>query len=382
MKAITNGKIVTPNGIIEDKVLIFNERIHDISNEIPQNVQIIDAHGLYVCPGLIDVHIHGYHNIETMDTGSRLDEMSRYLAQNGVTAFLPTTMTMAKDDIYQALDNIADYMKHPLPGASILGTHLEGPFVNGTYKGAQTETYILKPDFSFIKPYQDIIKIITYAPEMDDHFIFTKKILKDTNIVLSIGHSAATYATVKEVLAYGVDHFTHLFNAMLPLNHREPGVVGAGLNSSSYVECIADMIHVNKEIYQIILKCKEKKEIVLITDCMRAGGMPEGTYDLGGQLATVKNGAVRLKNGTLAGSILKLNQAVRNFYQNTTLTFDEAIHLASLNPARSIKMDKQKGSLQIGKDADIALFDENMNCFGTFVMGQIVYKLFYAGTSF
>ena len=246
--------------------------------------------------------------------------------------------------------------------------------INEKYKGAQNPKYIYKPSFDFIKDYTDIIKVISYSPEEDKDFEFTKQVKKETDIVLSICHSDASYSTGKEAKDLGVTNITHLFNGMTPLNHRNPGVVGLGLMSDMYCELIADKIHINKELFQFVINSKGKDKLVLITDSMRAGCMPDGEYDLGGQTVYVKDNYARIASGSLAGSVLTLNKAVYNFKENTNLNIYEAINLASLNPAKSIKVDYKKGSLEIGKDADIAIFNENMDCLATIVEGDTIYN--------
>ena len=378
MKAIINGKLVTPKGILRNKVLVFNERIKEFRDNVPTNCHVIDAKGMYVTPGLIDVHVHGSCGADTMDqTVEAIKLISQGIAKNGVTSFLPTTMTMSREDIYGALDIVRECMNKTLNGAKVLGAHLEGPFINAIYKGAQPERYIIKPSYDFIKEYTDVIKLVTYAPEMDDNYSFTKEVKEKTDITLSIGHTNATYNQAKQAFACGCSHVTHLFNAMTPLNHREPGVVGAALTSDVFTELIADTIHVNQELFQFILDNKGKDKMILITDSMRAGCMKDGKYDLGGQEVIVKDGAARLSSGTLAGSVLTLNKAIYNFFQNTDATFDEVIHMGTLNPATSIGVSDFKGSLEIEKDADIAIFDEEMNCYLSIVEGREVYYTLY-----
>lgn len=375
MKAIINGKLVTPNGIIENKVLIFNETIQRIQDEVPTDCSVIDAKGMYIAPGLIDVHVHGSCGADTMDqTVEAIELISAGVVKNGVTSFLPTTMTMSPAHIYGALDKVRECMNQPLNGAKVLGAHMEGPFINAIYKGAQPEQFIIKPSYEFIQDYTDVIKLVSYAPEMDENYSFTKEVKEKTDITLSMGHTNATYNQAKEAFACGCSHVTHLFNAMTPLNHREPGVVGAALTSDVFTELIADTIHVNKQLFQFVLDNKGKQKMVLITDSMRAGCMKDGQYDLGGQAVFVKDGAARLESGNLAGSVLTLNKAIYNFCQNTNATLDEVIHMASLNPATSIGVADRKGSLEIGKDADIAIFDEEMNCYLSIVEGREVYN--------
>lgn len=378
MKAIINGKLVTLNGVIENKVLVFNETIQHIQTEVPIDCDVIDAKGMYIAPGLIDVHVHGSCGADTMDqTTEAIKLMSAGIAKNGVTSFLPTTMTMSPKDIYGALDVVRECMGQSLNGAKVLGTHMEGPFINMIYKGAQPEQYIIKPSYQFIKDYTDVIRLVSYAPEMDEDYSFIKEVKEKTDITLSIGHTNATYDQTKEAFSLGCSHVTHLFNAMTPLNHREPGVVGASLTSDVFTELIADTIHVNKHLFQFVLDNKGKEKIVLITDSMRAGCMKDGQYDLGGQPVVVKDGVARLESGNLAGSVLTLNKAIYNFLQNTNATVAEVIHMASLNPATSIGVSDRKGSLEIGKDADIAIFDEEMNCYLSIVEGREVYNQLY-----
>ncbi|MDE5977544.1 MAG: N-acetylglucosamine-6-phosphate deacetylase [Turicibacter sp.] len=378
MKAIINGKLVLEEGILEHKVLCFNEKILSIQEDVPQGYEVIDAKELYVSPGLIDVHIHGSGGFDIMDqTQEAIEMIGTSLAKNGVTSFLATTMTMSMDDIYRALTMIRQCMNRSLKGARVLGAHLEGPFINPKYKGAQSACHIKKPSYHLIKDYTDVIKLITYAPEMDEQGAFIKEIKAKTDIALSAGHTDATYVQMKEAVALGCHQVTHLFNAMSPLHHREAGVVGAALMSDVFTELIADNIHVSPDIFPFILDNKGKDKIILVTDCMRAGGMFNGTYELGGQTVHVEGGMARLENGVLAGSVLTLNQAVYHFLTATHATLSEVIHMASLNPAISIGIAHCKGSLAIGKDADIAIFDEEMNCYLSLVEGRIVYNKLY-----
>lgn len=375
MKAIINGKIIQKNDILENKVLLFDEKVLDVCEVVPKDCEIIDAKGMYISPGLIDIHVHGSNGSDTMDDNDdAIPNISKSLCKNGVTSYLPTTMTMDKLDIYKAFDRIKAAMKSSVGGARVLGAHMEGPFINIKYKGAQNPNFIVKPSYNFVKDYIDSIKIISYAPEMDDDFSFTEEIKEKSDTTLSICHTQCTYEMGKKYVEKGVSNITHLFNAMTPLNHREPGVVGLALMTDVYCELIADKIHVNKDLFQFVLKTKGKDKIILITDCMRAGCMKDGEYDLGGQTVIVKDNAARLESGALAGSVLTLNKAIHNFFENTDLKINEVIQLASLNPAKSINVDNRKGSLEIGKDADIAIFDEDMNCHLTIVEGQIVYN--------
>lgn len=375
MKAIINGKILLRNEILEGKNIIFDDKIINITDEIPKDCEIIDANNNFVSPGLIDIHIHGNMGKDTMEgTDEAIDTISKSIARHGVTSYLPTTMTMDEESIIKALESIKRGMNRNIKGAKVIGAHLEGPFINKIYKGAQNGSYIVNPSYELVKKYEDVIKVITYAPEEDKNLEFTKDIKRNTNIVLSIGHSAATFIEARDAIRLGASNITHTFNGMTGLNHRDPGVVGAALTTDTYCEFICDTIHITKDLFQFILDSKTKDKVVLITDSMEAGGLEDGTYSLGGQAVIVKDGAARLESGSLAGSVSSLNSMVRNFYKNTNLKLNEAVHLASLNPARSIGIDEYKGSLDIGKDADIAIFDENLNCKMTISNGEIIFK--------
>ena len=373
--AIINGKIVLPTEVVE-KVLVFEDgKITDILEQVPNDAKILDAHGHYVAPGFVDVHIHGSMGADAMDEDPEsVRIIAEGIAKYGVTSFLPTTMTMSMADVHRSLGNIRHWMGQQIQGAKVLGAHMEGPFINVKYKGAQNPEYILAPNFQDIKNYLDVIKLITFAPEMDENLSFTKQVKADTDIALSIGHSDATYKQAMAAIHAGCSHITHLFNAQTPLHHRDAGVVGAALMSDVFTEVIADNIHINPHNFQFVLDNKGTDKVVLITDSMRAGCMKEGHYDLGGQAVIVKDGAARLESGVLAGSVLTLNQAVKNFYENTEATLSEAIHFASLNPATSIGVASHKGSLEVGKDADIVLLNEAFDCLLTLSEGREVYR--------
>ena len=375
MKCISNGKIILRDRIVEGKNIVFDEEIVDICDKIPEGCEVIDAEGNYVSPGLIDIHIHGNMGEDTMNgTDFAIETISKSVARHGVTGFLPTTMTMGKEDIYKSLEAIRRAKGRKMEGAQVLGSHVEGPFINEAYKGAQNAKYIVAPSYPFIEAYTDVIKVITIAPEKDENFEFIKATKANTDILMSIGHSKATFDEANAAIDAGVGSITHLFNAQTALNHREPGIVGAALTRKIYTEIIADTIHVNKGLFQFVIDNKGKDKLILITDSMEAGGLEDGEYSLGGQKVIVKNNAARLESGALAGSVSALNSMVSNFYNNTNLSIVEAINLASKNPAEAIKVSDRKGTLEIGKDADIAIFDENFNCKMTICKGDIVYK--------
>lgn len=376
MKAIINGKIILKDRILEGKTLLYSDKIEGIVDEVPKEVEIIDAKGNYVAPGLIDIHIHGYLGCDVCDASKdSIRTIAGGIVKNGVTGFLPTTMTVSLATIKKSLQVCRDLKEDSKTwdGACILGVHAEGPFISAKKKGAQDEKYILKPDANFVKEYQDIIKIITLAPEMDDDFREISKIRKETDVVISMGHSDATYQEALNSTYAGVRHATHTFNAMSPLNQRNPGVIGAIMNSDVTCELIVDTFHIHPALYDIMFKLKGEK-LCFITDCLPAGGLPDGEYTLGGEKFISKGIECRLLDGTIAGSILKLNKGIYNVYKNSTIPLYECVNCASLNPAKAIGVDKYKGSIEIGKDADIIIVDNEFNVLKTIIGGNIKYE--------
>ena len=376
---IINGKIVLPDEVVSGRALAFSTetgRIEAIVDSLPEGAEVIDACGGYVAPGLIDIHIHGYLGEDTSDAKPEgIRKMAYGVAKNGVTAFLPTTMTVSKDEIVAALNAVRSLKEESQSwgGAEIIGVHAEGPFINPKKKGAQAEENILKPDADFVLENADIIKYITLAPEMDEGHECIKRLAGESDILISMGHTDASFEEAMSAARDGASHATHLFNAMSALAHRNPGVVGAALASDNVsVELIADTFHINPGLYSIIEKVKGRKT-VLITDCTRAGGMPDGEYDLGGQPIFLNGIECRLADGTIAGSVLKLNSAVKNVIDHTALPVHEVFNMASLNAAIVIHIDDRKGSLEAGKDADIIITDENINILRTIKGGKSIY---------
>ena len=374
MLAIKNAKIVLKNRIEEGKVLLFSDKIEGIVDYIPEGVEIIDAEGGYVTPGFIDLHIHGYLGKDVCDaTVDSIKTIAGGLVENGVTGFLPTTMTVDMSVIKGALDacrevrNSGEYY-----GSTILGVHAEGPFISASKKGAQDERFILKPDADFVKANADIIKIITLAPEEDRDFAEIKRMAEETDVVVSMGHTSADYKTAMESTKNGVKHATHLFNAMTPMTHRAPGVVGAALNSDVSCELIVDTYHVDPALYEMVYRMKGRK-LCFITDCLPAGGLPEGEYTLGGAKIIYKNNLCKLEDGTIAGSVLKLNKGVWNVYTNTSIPLYECVNCATLNPANAIGVADKKGSIEVGKDADIVILDKEFNVKKTIIGGVVRY---------
>lgn len=373
-KCIINGKIILHDEIVEKNVFIENEKIIEVSDRQPINEEIIDAKGLYVSPGFVDVHTHGRGGSDTMyATFEDLNTISKATLKTGVTSFLPTTMTMPVDAITKAIENIA-INKDKVEGAQVLGTHLEGPFFNKIYKGAQPEECMILPTvdnyLSFVKEYQDVVRKISIAPELE-HSLELIEYLKDKNTVVSLGHTNATYEEAQKAIDAGATSGTHTYNAMTPLTHRAPGVVGAVMtNNSVYAELILDGVHVHYTAAKALLGTKGKDKVILITDSLEAAGLEDGKYLLGNQDVYVKNGEARLLNGALAGSIVSMNVAVKNAYHHLGITLNEAVNLASYNPAKSINEDLL-GEIKVGNFADIIFFDEDIDVKDVMIKGQL-----------
>lgn len=374
MNCIINAKIVLPTSILEHHAILFDDTIRAI---VPQteldlsDLRIIDAQGLYAAPGLVDIHIHGYLGHDVCDADPHgLQVISAGIAKNGVTSWCPTTMTIAKEEILRTFDAVRTAKAANAPGARILGIHCEGPFISPAKKGAQAETHILPPDSLFLLDNADILKLVTIAPEMDRDFSCIRSLYEDGRILVSMGHTNADWETATAAITAGVRHTTHLFNAMSPFTHRQPGVAGAALaNPAVSCELIADKFHVHPGAFPMVAALKGSK-LCLITDCMRAGGMPDGTYTLGGQTVIKQGVQCLLEDGVIAGSVLTLNTAVKNLLDHTNLTLPQAIACASLNPATAIGEGARIGSLEVGKQADIILCDENIRISKTFLSGQ------------
>ncbi|MDR3601374.1 MAG: N-acetylglucosamine-6-phosphate deacetylase [Desulfosporosinus sp.] len=377
MDAIINGKIIIGNELETDKVILFEDKIINIIPSYESSKysidKFIDANNNYVSPGFIDIHTHGAMGHDIMDgdyTG--LKAISESFVAHGVTGFLATTMTMNWDRIERALSTIAKAMAET-PGSKVLGCHLEGPFISSKNAGAQNPMFIQTPNFDLLEKYQEFIKVVTIAPELANAEHFIKKCINN-KIVISLGHSCGTYEDAMKAIANGARSITHTFNAMTPLKHREPGIVGAAMCSTEvYCELIADNIHVHPVVQRILLQTKGIDRMILVTDSMRASGMGNGRYELGGQSVVVENNSARLENGTLAGSVLTLDSALRNFRINTGIGIVDAVKTVTTNPAKLLGMEDSIGRIEIGRNSDLVIFDEKFSIVDTFVNGALRY---------
>ncbi len=375
MKYIINGTLLLPDGEITGAALaVDGGRIAGIAKEVPANAEVIDAAGGYVSPGLVDVHCHGFMGWDASNGSlDELREMSRQAARWGTTSWLPTTMTLdwpVLEKCFAAIRAARDEsLTDAWRGAQVLGCHAEGPFINMKKKGAQAGSSIQAPDIEKLRPWADVVKLMTVAPEVDGALDFIRA-ARALGVVISMGHTAATAEEALAGVDAGVTHATHTFNAMTPLTHREPGVAGAALvDGRVYCELIADTFHVSPLLFRLMAKQKGD-HLVLITDSIQEAHLPDGPHDRDGQTIVVNGIRLRFPNGTIAGSALTMDRAVRNFREHTGLPLYEVVNMASLYPARSIGADARKGSLEPGKDADFLITDADFNVRAAFVRGQ------------
>ncbi|MFV0636889.1 N-acetylglucosamine-6-phosphate deacetylase [Mitsuokella sp. WILCCON 0060] len=384
MKAIINGKCILPDEtgdfkVREGLVLLYDQKIRHIleKEEFTSGSyavdKTIDAAGCYVSPGFLNVHIHGCVGADTMDDDPEaIHKMQLFQAETGVTSFLPTTMTYDFKTLDRAFSHVREAMKRQ-DGARVLGCHMEGPFISPAKKGAQAEKNIVPADFTKIAPYQDIVKIITIAPEeLHDNGHFIAQCHKH-QIVVSLGHTAADYDTARKAIeTYGAKHITHLFNAMTGLHQRRPGVVGAALDTDANCELIVDNVHIHPAVQRLVYKLK-KNHLILITDSLRACGLGDGPSELGGQKVFVKGTLATLADGTIAGSVLCMNDGLRIFHENTNAPIEEVITTVTKTPAMELHLYDDLGSLSVGKKADITIFDDAFHIQRTIVEGRDAY---------
>lgn len=320
---------------------------------------VLDAERRYLLPGFVDVHIHAFKCHDAMRGESNVRAMSRDLAELGVAAFLPTTMSASKEDTEKAVAGIRAVMVRPEEeGARVMGAHMEAPFLQQTKCGAQLAEFFEPPSMKCLLNFTGgdlgAVRMITVAPELDGADTFIRE-AAEANIVVSVGHTAATAAQTHAAADCGARHITHTFNAQTPLNHREPGVPGAALTDERYFcQMITDCIHLHPDTLKLIWKAKGRERAVVITDAMEAAGMPEGEYELGGQKVYVKDGSARLASGTLAGSVLTMPQALMNLIRIGIPANDAAV-MCTRTPALSIG-ESVLGTLQPGSPAPLTLW--------------------------
>jgi N-acetylglucosamine-6-phosphate deacetylase len=374
------GTLVLPKETLHNSFVTAHDGVItkiSSSPDVGESAVTLDASNETVVPGFVDIHVHGALHHDTMDaTPEALDVMSTFFASHGVTSFLPTTMTAARVEIDAALDNIKAVMERGTPGAQILGAHIEGPYLNLKRCGAQLPDLIRPANREEYCSWFDrgIARLITIAPEVAENANLIDEALL-CNVAVAIGHSDADYATASKCFMRGITQATHTFNGMRGLHHREPGTAGAILSDDRIVaQLIADNVHVHPAVMNIIYKCKTADRLALITDSMEAVGLGDGTYWLGPQEITVRNGQARTASGSLAGSTLTLDTAMRNIIAATGCSLNEAIVMCSTTPARSIHLEERKGNLTPGFDADITILDHDLHVVKTIVGGRVVHQ--------
>ena len=382
MKCFKNATVYVDGEGLKKTTVCFDEKIEKISRcAIAGAEEIKLPENAIVLPGFIDEHIHGAGGSDAMDgTVKDLAIIAKTVAEEGTTGFLATTMTQSPENIMNAMKAVKEYREADSDeGARVLGIHLEGPFIAAKHKGAQPLEYIATPDVEVFEKYNaasgNAIKIVSLAPEVDNAKELISYLTKK-GIVTSIGHSDAGYAKVDEAIANGATNVTHTYNAQTALHHREIGVVGSALlRDELNCELIADTIHVSVPAIRLLVKNKPADKLTLITDAMRAKGLADGESELGGQVVIVKNGEARLKDGTLAGSVLRMNRAIENMVKKAGVAFTQAVDYATINPARTLKIDNEAGSIKVGKRADFAVIDgETYDVLYTVRGGKIVYQ--------
>ena len=381
---LKNAKIVLKDRVIEGDILTADGIIRDITDrkspvkaETLEVENSIDLDGKYVVPGFIDVHIHGSNGADAMDgTAEALKTISSYIATKGTTKFLATTLTSSKEELINVLKIAADLQNKELDGATIFGVHMEGPYFDTEYKGAQNEKYMKPATEKEIKDYLDVkpglVKMMSLSPHTEQS-IETVKFLKENGVIVSVGHSAAKFNDVMKAVDAGLSHSTHTFNGMRGINHREPGVAGAVLISDKInAEVIFDKVHIHPEIVRLMIKAKGTDKVVCITDAMAATGLPNGDYKLGELDVYVKDGEARLKsNDSLAGSVLTLDKAFRHVIELGYPIY-EAVKLTSTNAA--VEFGLNAGAIEVGKEADFTILDDSYNVDMTIVNGNIKYQ--------
>lgn len=324
----------------------------------------IDCTGCTVIPGLIDCHTHGCVGGDTMEGAieGTFEKLSRYLAKNGTTSWFPTTMTVAMEDIERVMNS-----NTTCGGAQILGFHMEGPYINKKYKGAQNEKYIKPPTLEEFNRLPNI-KIVTIAPELEGSMEFIKSV-SDSGCVVSLGHTGCDYETAMRAIENGANCVTHTFNAMPPLHHRDPSLIGAAIESNIYVQVICDGIHIHKAVVKMLYKLFGTEKMVLISDSMCATGLSDGSYEFGGQPIDVKDSVARTKEGAIAGSTSTLWKCVKKAVE-FGIDFDSAVKMATQTPAEMLHLNK--GRIEVGFDADLLILDEKLEIKDVIIAGEIV----------
>lgn len=373
---ITNGNIYLPDYQFHAGTLeIRNNRIADSCNPIMADEEILDATGCYVIPGLIDLHFHGCNGADFCDgTADAIQKITAYEAAQGITGICPASMTLPEAELSRIMANAAAY-SCPQLHADLLGVRLEGPFLSAAKCGAQNPAFLHEPDITFFHRLQEqaqgLIRIIDVAPEKDIHSDFIREISKAC--IVSLAHTTADYATCMDAFAAGASQVTHLFNAMNGFNHRAPGLIGAAYDSPACnVELICDGIHVAPAAIRMTFQLYTDARIILISDSMRAAGMPDGEYSLGGQRVNVQGNRATLENGTIAGSVTNLMDCVRRAV-SFGIPLESALRCATANPAHVLGVDDRYGYLKPGYIANVVILNPDLSLRKVILRGQLLF---------
>lgn len=368
---IKNAKVFTEDCEFVTKDVYINDGIFVDSLCDTAAEEVIDGEGLYAIPGLIDVHLHGAMGYDFSDgTNEATEIIAKYEASQGVTAFTPATLALAEEELYNICKESKTYEN--THGAELLGIHLEGPFLSPGKKGAHAEEFLRKPDVNVFNRLNeasgDKIKIVTIAPDLEGAMEFIEELQDKT--ILSLGHSSANYSTAVTAFEKGACHVTHLYNAMAPMLHRDPGIIGAAADKDNcYVELISDGIHCHPSIIRSTFKLFGDDKIILISDSMRATGMTDGTYTLGGLVVNVVGNLATLKDGTIAGSATSLMNCLRKAV-SFGIPLESAVKCATMNPAKEIGVFDTMGSIASGKKANMVLLDKDLNILDVYIKGS------------
>ena len=383
--ALFTKKIITPERVIpQGIVLIEGKKVLEVASRFTvhfddREFEVFHCENLTLVPGFIDVHIHGAAGRDVMEgTREAIEVISRFQASHGTTAYLATTVTASPFATLQTVENLGKIIPEETGGARLLGIHLEGPFINEKKRGVHPPEFIRNPSIptldEFVKWSNKQIKLVTMAPEAHGGLEFIRH-ARSIGILVSMGHSNATFIEAKDGIEAGVTNATHTFNAMREFNHREPGILGAVLaDESVWAELIADGVHVDPVVVEVLLRCKGPRKILLITDAISACGQPDGEYQVGPLRVKVTEGVCRNAEGQLSGSTLTQDRALQNMIRWTKVSLAEAVFMTSRNPAESMGIIGRKGSIEPGLDADLVLLDDDLNVQMTFCEGRLVYR--------
>ena len=358
---IKRGKVFQEDGNFLEQTLYVNDHRLVDKAEYQDDGEVIDAEGLLVLPGLVDIHSHGAAGEDFSDGNPEgLKKILQYEKRCGITSYCPTSMTFPKERLRQIFASIKGAQTED--GATVVGINMEGPFLDPAKKGAHVEKWIAAPDAAFVRELnQDadgLVRLVTLAPNMDGAEEFIKEMHEE--VCISLGHTAADYDCASRAMKLGAHHVTHLYNAMQPFGHRAPGLIGAAMDDPEcMVELICDGYHIHPSAIRAAFRMFGPERVILISDSMRATGMENGTYELGGQEVTVKDRKAVLKDGTLAGSATNLYGCMCKAVE-FGIPLEQAIMAATANPARSIGIFDRVGSIRIGKQADLLLVSENL----------------------